>query len=99
LFELKISKLEDLLGRARIVDASSLPKDQIHILSSVKVKNLNSSKVFNYILVSPEEADLEKGKIAMSSPVGQALMGKKVGEIVAAKVPAGVIKFEIMKID
>jgi len=99
LFELKISKLEDLLGRARIVDASSLPKDQIHILSSVKVKNLNSSKVFNYILVSPEEADLEKGKIAMSSPVGQALMGKKVGEIVAAKVPAGVIKFEIMKIN
>jgi len=99
LFELKISKLEDLLRRARIVDTSSMPKDQIHILSTVKVKNLNNSKVFTYTLVSPEEADLEKGKIALSSPVGQALMGKKVGESVNAKVPAGVIKFEILEIE
>jgi transcription elongation factor GreA len=99
LFELKISKLEDLLGRARIIDTSAMPKDQVHILSSVKVKNLNNSKIFEYTLVSPEEADLEKGKIAMSSPVGQALMGKKLGEIVTAKVPAGLIKFEIIEIN
>lgn len=98
LFELKISKLEDLLRRARIIDTSSMPKDQVHILSTVKVKNLNNSKLFSYTLVSPEEADLDKGKIALTSPVGQALMGKKVGEIVTAKVPAGVIKFEILEI-
>ena len=98
LFELKISKLEDLLRRARIIDTSSMPKDQVHILSTVKVKNLNNSKFFSYTLVSPEEADLDKGKIALTSPVGQALMGKKVGEIVTAKVPAGVIKFEILEI-
>lgn len=98
LFELKISKLEDLLRRARIIDTSSMPKDQVHILSTVKVKNLNNNKIFNYTLVSPEEADLEKGKIALSSPVGQALMGKKVGEFVEAKVPAGIIKFEILEI-
>lgn len=98
LFELKISKLEDLLRRARIIDTSAMPKDQVHILSTVKVKNLNNSKLFTYTLVSPEEADLDKGKIALTSPVGHALMGKKVGEIVSAKVPAGIIKFEILEI-
>lgn len=99
LLELKISKLEAMLSRAQIIDISSMPRDQVHILSKVEVKNLNNSKVFNYMLVSPEEADLQKGKIAMTSPVGQALMGKKAGDIVQAKVPAGLIKFEILKID
>ncbi len=99
LLELKISKLEAMLSKAQIIDISSMPRDQIHILSKVEVKNLNNSKVFNYILVSPEEADLQKGKIAMTSPVGQSLMGKKVGDIVQAKVPAGLIKFEILKVE
>ncbi len=99
LLELKISKLEDLLSRARVIDISALPKDQTHILSKVKVKNLNNSKIYEYILVSPEEANLEKGKIAISSPVGSALMGKKVGDKVPAKVPAGIINFEILNID
>ena len=98
LLELKISKLEDLLSRARIVDISNMPKDEVHILSNVSVKNLNNNKVFNYKLVSPEEADLKQGKIALTSPVGAALMGKKLGEIVQAKVPAGIIKFEILEI-
>ena len=99
LLELKISKLEEMLSKAQIIDISSMPRDQVHILSTVEVKNLNNKKVFNYTLVSPEEADLQKGKIAMTSPVGQALMGKKVGDIVQAKVPAGLIKFEILKLD
>ena len=99
LLELKISKMEDLLSRARVVDLSSMPKDQIHILSKTTVKNLNNSKTFEYILVSAEEADLDQGKIALSSPVGQALMGKKVGDIAEAKVPAGIIKFEIISIE
>jgi len=99
LLELKISKLQNLLSRARLVDLGSLPKDQIHILSKIKVKNMNNNKEYEYILVSPEEADLEKGKIAMTSPVGQAFMGKKSGETVNAKVPAGLIKFKILSID
>lgn len=99
LLELKISKIEDLLTRARIIDTSSMPLDKVHILSKVKVKNLNNSKTFEYILVSPEEADLEKGKIAMTSPVGSSLMGKQVGDKVPAKVPAGVINFEILEIN
>lgn len=99
LLELKINKMEDLLSRAQIIDNASLPIGEVHILSKVKVKNLNNSKIFEYLLVSPEEADLQQGKIALTSPVGKALMGKKLGEIVEAQVPAGIIKFEILSID
>jgi transcription elongation factor GreA len=99
LLELKISKLEDLLSRAQVIDISKFPKDEVHILSKVKVKNLNNNKVFEYVLVSPEEADFKSGKIALTSPVGKALMGKKLGEIVNAQVPAGIIKFEILEIN
>lgn len=99
LLELKISKLEDLLSRAQVVDGTNLPKDEVHILSTVVVKNMNNQKEFKYILVSPEEADFQQGKIALTSPVGQALMGKKVGEIVQANVPAGIINFEILNIE
>lgn len=98
LLELRISKLEDLLSRAQVIDLSIYPKDQVHILSTISVKNLNNKKVFKYTLVSPEEADLEKGKIATSSPVGQAFMGAKIGQVVEAKVPAGLLKFEILEI-
>jgi transcription elongation factor GreA len=99
LLEMKISKLEELLSRARIIDTSNMPKDQVHILSTVKVKNLKNQKTYTYTLVSPEEANLEAGKISISSPVGQALIGAKVGQTVEAKVPAGIIKFEILELE
>ncbi len=98
LMELKISKLEELLSKARIVDPNEFPKDTVHILAKVSVKNLNNSKTYDYTLVSQEEADLQKGKIAYTSPVGQSLMNKKKGDIVQARVPAGLIKFEILDI-
>lgn len=98
LLELKISKLEDLLSRAQVIDLASMPKDQAHILSTLTVKNLNNNKIFKYMLVSPEEADINQGKIAISSPVGQSFMGVKKGQVVQAKVPAGLIKFEILEI-
>jgi len=99
LLELKISKLEEMLSRARIIDKSKLPKDEVTILSTVTVKNLKTDKIFKYTLVSPEEANLSEGKISLTSPVGKAFMGRKKGEIVDAKVPAGVIKFEILEIE
>jgi transcription elongation factor GreA len=99
LLELKISKLEDILSRAQVIDRSKFPKDEVHILSTVVVKNLNNQKEFKYTLVSPEEADFSQGKIALTSPVGQALMGKKLGEKVQAQVPAGVLNFEILSIE
>lgn len=98
LLELKINKMENMLSRARVVDLSSMPKDQVHILSTVKVKNLNNSKTYEYKLVSPEEADLEQGKISLTSPVGKSLMGKKLGDVTTAKVPAGLVKFEVLEI-
>jgi transcription elongation factor GreA len=99
LLELRISKLEDLLSRASVIDLTNMPKDQAHILSLLTVKNMNNSKTYKYTLVSPEEADIEKGKISITSPVGQALMATKAGQVVEAKVPAGTIKFQVLSIE
>jgi len=99
LLELNISKKEALLANAKVVDTTSFTKDKVHILAKVKVKNLNNNQTYDYEMVSPEEANLQSGKIAVTSPVGQALMGRELGETVAAKVPAGLIKFEILNIE
>lgn len=98
LFELKISKIEDILSRARVIDTSKMPVDEVHLLSNVKIKNLKTNKTFEYLLVSPEEADFQAGKISVTSPVGQGLMGAKVGAKVQVKAPAGLMDFEILKI-
>ncbi|MDT3697636.1 MAG: transcription elongation factor GreA [Ignavibacterium sp.] len=98
LFELKISKMEDVLSRARVIDTSKMPADEIHLLSTVKIKNLKTNKVFEYTLVSPEEANLQEGKISVTSPVGQGLMGAKPGNKVKVKAPAGLMEFEILEI-
>ncbi len=98
LFELRINKLENILARARIIDPAQFPDDKIHILSTVSIKNLKTSKVIEYTLVSPEEADFQSGKISITSPVGQGLMGRKVGEMVKVKAPAGLLEFEILSI-
>ena len=99
LFELKISKIEDVLSRARVIDTSKMPVDEVHMLSNVKIKNLKTNKVFDYLLVSPEEADFQAGKISVTSPVGQGLMGCKVGAKVQVKAPAGLMDFEILEIN
>jgi len=98
LFELKIAKLENVLSRARIIDPSEFKENQAHILSTVKIKNLKSSKIFEYTLVSAEEADFQAGKISVTSPVGQGLMGCKVGEKIKVVAPAGLLEFEILSL-
>jgi transcription elongation factor GreA len=98
LFELRISKLENVLSRARIIDTSHLPDGQAHILSTVIIKNLKNQKEVTYTLVSPEEADFQAGKISVTSPVGQGLMGSKVGDLIKVKAPAGLLEFEILSI-
>lgn len=99
LLELKISKLEELLSKAQIIDTKSMDKDKVHILAKVRVKNLKINKEFTYTMVSAEEADIQKQKIAYTSPVGMALMGAKKGDKVVANVPAGKIQFEILSIE
>lgn len=98
LFELRISKLENVLSRARVIDTSQFKDGEAHILSTVKIKNIKTNKTFEYILVSPEEADFQAGKISITSPVGQGLMGSKVGQKVKVKAPAGLLEFEILSI-
>lgn len=99
LFELRIAKLEDMLSRARVIDTSKMPDDEVHILSKVKIKNIKTKKVFEYLLVSPEEADFQAGKISVTSPVGQGLLGAKAGQKVQVKAPAGLLEFEILEIN
>ena len=99
LFELKISKKEDMLSRVRVIDKSKFSKDQVHILSKVKIKNLKTKKSFDYLLVSPEDADFQEGKISITSPVGKGLMGAKLGEKVKVNAPAGLLEFEILSIE
>jgi transcription elongation factor GreA len=99
LFELRISKLENILLRARIIDISKLPADEVHLLSTVKIKNIKTKKTVEYLLVSPEEADFQEQKVSITSPVGQGLMGRKVGEIIQVKAPAGLLEFEIIEIN
>jgi transcription elongation factor GreA len=98
LFELRISKLEDTVSRARIIDTNQFKNDKVHILSTVSILNLKNKKQIEYTLVSPEEADFQAGKISVTSPVGQGLMGAKVGEKVKVKAPAGMLEFEILDI-
>ena len=98
LLELKISKLEEVVGNARIIDESSMDTDTILILSKIQLKNLGNGAVMNYTLVSEEEANLAAGKISVKSPIGKGLLGKTAGDIVEIKIPAGTIKFEILTV-
>ena len=96
--ELKIAKLENVVGNARILDNSKLDASKVGILSTVKIKNVKNGMTVTYTLVSEEEADLKANKISLGSPFGKGLLGKKVGEIAQIKAPAGMLEFEVLKI-
>lgn len=98
LLELQISKLESMLSRVRIIDTNDFPNDKVYILSKVKIKNRKNNALMDYTLVAEEEADFEKNKIAITSPIGKALMGKVIGDVVTIKVPAGTMEYEILEI-
>ena len=98
LLELQISKLQNLVANARVIDESQIGTEKVQMLNKVKVKNLNTNQIMNFTLVSEQEADFMSGKLAVNTPIGQALMGHCVGDVVDAKVPAGIIKFEILDI-
>ena len=99
LLELKISKMEELLSSARIVDESKIDTSKVSILSKVKIKNLANKQEVTYTLVAENEADLKAGKISVTSPIGKGLLGKKKCEIAEITVPSGKLKFEIVSID
>ena len=99
LLELKISKMEELLSSARIVDESKIDTSKVSILSKVKIKNLTNKQEVTYTLVAENEADLKAGKISVTSPIGKGLLGKKKGEGAEITVPSGKLNFVIVSID
>ncbi|MBC5994397.1 transcription elongation factor GreA [Pontibacter cellulosilyticus] len=96
--ELKIAKMEEIVGNARLIDESHLDASKALILSKVKIKNLKNNMVVDYTLVAEEEADLAAGKISVKSPIGKGLLGKSVGDVAEITIPAGKIQFEILEI-
>jgi transcription elongation factor GreA len=98
MLEMKISKLEDLIARSRIIDETKLDTTTIRILNKVKIRNKTNNSVMEYQLVPESEANFKIGKIAANSPIAQGLMGKKVGDTVQIKVPSGLISLEVISI-
>ena len=96
--EKRIYELEHKLGRARILDNEDIPKDKAYVGAKVTLLDADSKEEIVYMLVAEDEADFGQGKISLSSPVGKALLGKKKGEIVNIKVPAGTLRYKIMHI-
>lgn len=98
LLEVKIARLKDKLSNARVLDESQLTTDSVQLLSKVKVENLANKMVMQFTIVGETEADFSKGKLAVTTPIGKALVGHAVGEVVEAQVPQGVMKFKILEI-
>ena len=98
MLEMRISKLEETLSNARVIDESQLDNSKVLVLSKVKIKNQLNGMEMDYTLVADGEADLASGKISVNSPIGKGLLGKSVGDVAQINVPSGVINFEIIKI-
>lgn len=98
LLELKISKLEMVVGNARVLDEADVDTSKVSVMCKVKIKNKKNGMTVEYTLVSEEEADLSANKISVQSPIGKGLLGKKAGETAIVKAPAGEIEFEVLAI-
>ncbi|MBS4041515.1 MAG: transcription elongation factor GreA [Flavobacteriales bacterium] len=98
LLEMRISKMEELVANARLIDESQLDTSKALVLSTVKIKNVANNMQMKYTLVAESEADLKTGKISVTSPIGKGLLGKSVGEIAEVTVPNGTMKFEVLEI-
>lgn len=98
LLEVKIARLKDKVASARVIDESQLTAETVQLLSKVKVQNLQNKAVMQFTIVGETEADFSKGKLAITTPIGKALVGHAKGETVEAKVPSGVMKFKILDI-
>ncbi len=98
LLEVKIARLKDKVASARVIDESQLTAETVQLLSKVKVQNLQNKAIMQFTIVGETEADFSKGKLAITTPIGKALVGHAKGETVEAKVPSGVMKFKILDI-
>lgn len=94
----RIRFLQKVLEHSRVIDPEALPKDRVCLLSRVEFTNLSTNARMTFKIVSPHEMNLEAGMISLKSPIGAALMGKKVGEIAQAQVPSGILHLRIESI-
>ena len=98
LLEVKIARLKNKVANARVIDESQLSTDKVQLLSKVKVQNVANKMIMEFTVVGESEADFSKGKLAVTTPIGKALLGHSKDEIVEAQVPQGVLKFKILDI-
>ena len=98
LLEVKIARLKDMVANAKVIDESKVSTDKVGMLNRVKIENVASKQVMQFTIVGETEADFAHGKLAATTPIGRALIGHGLGEIVEAKVPSGVMKFKILEI-
>ena len=98
MLEAKIAQLKGVLVTARLIDESAIGIDSVKIMNRVTMKNLKTQQLMTYTLVSETEADFKLGKIAVNTPIGQGLLGKKVGDVVDITIPSGVLTVEIIEI-
>lgn len=98
MLEMRISKLQDMIANARIIDESKLDHSTVQILSTVKLKNSKTGAITIYTFVAENEADIKAGKLAISTPIGRGLVGKKVGDKVTISIPSGELILEIVEI-
>ena len=98
MLEAKISQLKGVLASARLIDSTAIGIETVKIMNKVTMKNLKTQKIMTYMLVSETEADFKEGKIAVNTPIGQGLMGKKVGDVVDITIPSGILSVEIIEI-
>lgn len=99
LLEIRIKELQEILHHARIIDESTIDNTKVFLFSKVTVKNLSMNKTMTYDIVPANESDIKEGKLSVESPVAKGLLGKKEGDIAEIQVPAGILKFEILKIE
>ncbi len=99
MLEMKIAKLKELVASARILDESKLNTDEVQLLNKVTIKNVANGAQMAYTIVTESEANLREMKISSNTPIAKALMGHRVGDRVKVQVPAGVMDFEIVKIE
>lgn len=98
LLELRISKMEEVVSNARVIDESQLDTSKVLVHSCVKIRNKANAMEVKYKLVAQSEADLKTGKISVDSPIGKGLLGKKVGDTAEVEVPNGTMNFEVLEI-
>ena len=96
--ERKIADMEEKLERVQIIDETKIPKDQVFIGATVKLKDLGTNEELSYSIVTHDEADFDEGKLSVTSPIAKGLLGLKVGDTAQIKIPAGILKYKVLKI-